>query len=758
MKIDSGPETVLNDAARVEHLVAGEPNPGRGKVMNSINRLSRMPKRRICVLLLACCGIAHGQDVAEQPIATEETSRDAEALDVIVVTAERRDEPLQTTPISATVIAGEDLAKLGVNVVDQLQFATPSATINNFGQGIDFNIRGIGKAEHNTQTTTGVITYRDGVATFPGYFTAEPYYDVSSVEILRGPQGTFVGQNATGGAVFVTSNDPVIDDGYGGYWLGQVGNYSDIGGQGAINLPISETLAARVAFNGENRDSFWDISGPYTGNDARLRSRSVRAGLLWEPNSALSVLFKTDYSYLDMGAYPADPVSATNDPFELTANADLHARDRFGRSVLRVDYAFDGGTTFRSVTGYQAGNTAYRADLDGTSAGNSIFRDSVDEEILSQEFNLISADTGAMNWILGAYFQKDEYTFLPDAFVVGVPPGNPATEYVLDGTNPKQTSAVFGQMGFALSERLELQVGGRYSRSRTSNDIAIRQYGTPLASVQTARYANFSGKLALNWAATDDQFLYAFAATGYRPGGLNVNVGLGLPDPFDEEIVTSYEAGWKSNWMGGRVRTQLSVFHNTYENFQVTIGNPEIPVFGLELNAQDKTNINGIEWQVQAVHGNWQVDAGFGLMRSKLGTFFATDPRAASLTPCDPRSGPVSTTCLALKGRDQTYAPDFTFNVGLQYDFSVGQGTITPRINFGHISSQWATLFQNEARGDRIEARDVVSGQIAWQTGDYLVSLYATNLTDETYVAAINTGLRFVGPPRQFGVRVMKQF
>jgi iron complex outermembrane recepter protein len=206
------------------------------------------------------------------------------------------------------------------------------------------------------------------------------------------------------------------------------------------------------------------------------------------------------------------------------------------------------------------------------------------------------------------------------------------------------------------------------------------------------------------------------------------------------------------------VRTQLSVFHNTYENFQVTIGNPEIPVFGLELNAQDKTNINGIEWQVQAVHGNWQVDAGFGLMRSKLGTFFATDPRAASLTPCDPRSGPVSTTCLALKGRDQTYAPDFTFNVGLQYDFSVGQGTITPRINFGHISSQWATLFQNEARGDRIEARDVVSGQIAWQTGDYLVSLYATNLTDETYVAAINTGLRFVGPPRQFGVRVMKQF
>ena len=123
-------------------------------------------------------------------------------------------------------------------------------TVNNFGQGIDFNIRGIGKAEHNTQTTTGVITYRDGVATFPGYFTAEPYYDIARVEILRGPQGTFVGQNATGGAVFVTSNDPVIDGGHHGYIHAAVGNYNYFGAQGAINLPAGDTFAARVAFNG----------------------------------------------------------------------------------------------------------------------------------------------------------------------------------------------------------------------------------------------------------------------------------------------------------------------------------------------------------------------------------------------------------------------------------------------------------------------------------------------------------------------------
>ncbi|MEQ1785176.1 MAG: TonB-dependent receptor plug domain-containing protein, partial [Hyphomonadaceae bacterium] len=128
-----------------------------------------------------------------------------------------------------------------------------------------------------SRTTTGVITYRDGVATFPGYFTAEPYYDIARVEVLRGPQGTFVGQNATGGAVFVTSNDPIIDGGYHGYIQGQVGNYNTLGAQGALNLPVSDTFAARVAFNVDTRDSFYDITGPYTGDDG-LKTVSGRLG------------------------------------------------------------------------------------------------------------------------------------------------------------------------------------------------------------------------------------------------------------------------------------------------------------------------------------------------------------------------------------------------------------------------------------------------------------------------------------------------
>jgi iron complex outermembrane recepter protein len=720
------------------------------------------------ILLASACAVAQlaiampaQAQTADQPAASEASDDQNGAGTEIVVTAERRSTDLQRTPIAASVFTGEDLADRGVTNIDQLQFIAPGATVNNFGQGIDFNIRGIGKAEHNSQTTTGVITYRDGIATFPGYFTAEPYYDIARVEILRGPQGTFVGQNATGGAVFVTSNSPVIGGGYHGYLQGSVGNYNYFGAQGALNVPLTDTLAARFAFNTDVRDSFYDISGPYTGDDG-IRTGSGRFSLLWEPSAPLSVSFKTDVNYLDLSGYPADPVLATNDPFEITANAEMLALDRFARSVLEVNYELESGTTVRSVTGYQAGSTMYRADLDGTSAGNFTFRDAVNEETFSQEFNLISPDEGPLTWVLGVYYQTDELEFPDGEFVIGLPPGSVFSEYVLQGTNPKEMSAVFGQVSFDLTERLELQVGARYAEASTENHVTVSQYGVPISQEQSADWSNVSGKVGLNWTIDDHNFVYGFVATGFRPGGLNVPVGLGLPAPFDEELVTSYEIGWKAGWFDGRLRTQMDIYSTEYENFQVTIGYPDFPVpnLNIELNAPNPTEIYGFEAQAEAIFGAFSVDAGLGLMHSELGTFYATDPRSGGAAVlCDPATGPASATCIDVGGNEQTYAPELTFNIGAQYVFTLDSGdTLTPRLNYGHVSEQWATMFQNEARGDYVEARDIVNAQLAWTHGDIVTTLWATNLTDQHYMGALNSGLRFAGPPRQFGVRVFRAF
>jgi iron complex outermembrane receptor protein len=738
-------------------------------------------------LAFAWCGTAAAQNTppasdtgaageASAPAGTTATASDESE---IVVTATRRSENLMTTAIAASVISGADLARKGVGNVDALQFATPSIVVNNFGQGNDFNVRGIGKAEHNTQTTTGVITYRDGVPSFPGYFQAEPYYDIANIQVLRGPQGTIVGQNATGGAVFVNTNDPIVGGGSHGYVQANYGNYNDVGAQGAINLPASDTFAARVAFYGERRDGFYHITGPggarYTGNNADLRMAAGRISFLWKPTAQLSILSKTDLDYLDQGAYPAAPFrnyfrffpigSTTPNPtysdlFNLSLNSPEHARDKFTRSILRIDYVFDGGVKFRSVSGFQHGNTTYTADLDGTATTNSTFFDSVDETQFSQEFNLISPDNKRFTWLIGAFGLWNTYHFLkPYQFVIGTPPGNPATEYKLQGSNPERSLAVFGQVGFRLTPSLKLELGGRYTASRSTNHVDVIQFGTPILDEQSTKSDNFSYKASLGWQASRDHFLYAFVATGFRPGGLNVPVGLGQPAPFKPEKVRSYEAGWKANLAGGHVRTTIDAFYNEYRNFQVIIGYPVIPVFGIEANVPNTTKIYGVEAEAEFHFGGFSFDFGVNRLHSKLGQFFATDSRAAAFLPCDPNTGPASASCINLKGRRQTYAPNFTFNVGAQYEIELGNGDkLTPRANFGHIASQWATLFENPARGDRLSERNILNAQLAWSHGQWEVTAYATNLTDQHYVGALNSGLYFAGPPRQYGLKVLKAF
>lgn len=720
--------------------------------------LARARRLGLALLGLPLCSLAQQATPADGDKAKDDK---AQQLETVTITAERRAQPLQKSSIAATVLSGEDLVKSGVDVVDQLQYVAPSTAANNFGQGVNITIRGIGKGETNTQTTTGVITYRDGVATFPGYLAQEPYFDIASVQILRGPQGTFGGQNATGGAILVDSNDPAIHGGYSGYLSGQFGNYSDKGAQGAVNLPISDTLAARFAFNAESRDSFWKITGPYTGSDARLRTHSARLGLLWRPTNALSVLLKTEYHHVDKGAYPADPVGASNDPLQITSNGPQQALDRSGRTVLKVDYAFDDGVRLRSITAYQQGNTVYAADLDGsaTDPRNWMFYDSVDERITSQEFNLISPDTGPLTWLAGIYFQRDIHDFPKDQFLIGAPLGSKFTEYRLDGTNPVYTRAVFGQVGYQVTDALKLVAEGRYSKNTTRNDVNVVQYGTPIADQQSAEFKNFSGKLALNYTLSQDHFLYAFFASAFKPGGLNVPVGLGLPAPFKEEKVRSVEIGWKAGWLGNRVNTQVNVFSNRYTGFQVGIGYPTFPTFRFELNTPNPTRIYGAEASLQAQLGSgWSARANVGWMHSRIGQFFATDPRSASTVPCNTVTGPASATCLNLDGHEQTYAPHLTYNLSLERRFTVGEHSFTPRILYAHVGEQWGTLFQNPALGDRLEARNLVGAQIDWEHGDMMGSLYGSNLTDKRYLSAVGSGLRYAGAPRQFGVRATKFF
>lgn len=721
-------------------------------------------------LLLSASVLVSGWAGAAQAQSAPPAKASGQAtLQELVVTAERRVENLQTTAIAATVMTGGDLLKKGVFTVDQLQFVSPSITVNNFGQGNNINIRGIGKGEHNTQTSTGVVTYRDGVTSFPGYIQEEPYFDIAGVEVLRGPQGTFSGQNATGGAVIVTTNDPKIGGGYSGYLLGHYGNYNDTALQGAVNLPINETLAARVAFYTQYRDTFYHLSGPRSGrNDPNLKWGAVRLSLLWQPNDQVKVSWKTDYDYLDNGGYFGDALSnppTRHNLFHIANNYGNYATDQFIRSIVKADYVADNGITFRSISSYAKGRSGWKGDIDGTAnaAPNYIIAEAVNERLLTQEFNVISPDTGRVTWVAGAYYQNNRYDFPVGRFLIGVPPG--AVDERLDGVNKTYTAAVFGQVAVQLADSLKLKVGARYSKWSTINHVRWFVPQFPTIDYQDDDKAvgyNLTGKVSLDWTIDDNNFAYAFVASGAKPGGLNGALYFGggvIPPPFRQEYVVDYEAGWKSSLLDNHLRTQVGVYYNRFRHFQVILPIPNNPLQSTEQNNPNPSKLYGIEASAQAVFGDASFDVGMGVTKSSLGTFWTQDPRLPRSGPCDPKTGPASTSCINLGGNSQTYAPEFTFNVAGRYAFHLDDGdTVTPQVTYSHISHQWGTLFENAAAGDRLGARNILGASVAWAHGDIVTTLYGYNLTNEAYVSALLSPIRLAGAPRQYGISVMKLF
>jgi iron complex outermembrane receptor protein len=682
----------------------------------------------------------------------------------VVVTAERRTSNLQTTAVAATVLSGQDLENKAVTSLDQLQFAAPSTTIQNFGQGNFFNVRGIGKSEATTAVGVGVITYRDGVAAFPSYFQTEPYYDIGSLELLRGPQGTFAGANATGGAVFITARNPDFT-GINGYAFAQAGNYNDIKLQGAINLPLSDTVAMRLAFNHETRDSFYTVTGAYRGHPGVVDSNSVRASLLWQPTDALKVLWKTDYNNIDLGGYMADPALATNDPFVITSNGPNEAHDEFVRTSLNVSYVFDNGMSLKSITGYQNGRSRFATDLDGTSAGNNTFYDQLDEEVWSQEFNLLSPDSQRLTWLLGLYYQNDMAQFPPTTpgkgeYRIGFPEN--VVDIYLYGDTPKETTAAFGQISYDISDRLQLQVGARYAHSVATNDDVYQtypQFGITLFQDDKVEDDKLTGKVTLNWKLDDANFVYGFVATGHKMGGLN-GPNLYLPAAsFGAENLVDYELGWKSTMLGGRLRTQLGAYYTVYEDYQVSIGDPIYPQISRIQNVQGDTTMMGLEASAQGRFGPLSFDIAGSISNSEMGDFFGADPRLGRTGACAPATGPTSANCVNISGNTKPYAPEFTFNAGIQYAFALGPNmTLTPRVDYAHIGESWTTIFNNTAQGDLLSERDIVNASIKLSTGEWTWAAYAVNATDETYIAAINSGLRYAGPPRQYGINLTKTF
>ncbi len=689
-------------------------------------------------------------------------------VEVVVITAERRDTNLQEAPVAAVVLSGDALEARNITGVDDLEFATPSLTVSQNGQSNQINIRGIGKEDNSGTATSAVATYRDGVGTISGFATGEPYYDIASIEVLRGPQGTFVGENAAGGAVFVNTRDPEVGGKYDGWVELGAGDYNEQKASGALNLPINDTFAARIAFNHVSHDSYYKA---YFNDALTIKNKglndvdynSYRVGLRWIPDDSWDIKFKYDYNNIDNNGYafsvvPGYPTGLTPAPTNLSSDGftignnspNNYARDQIQRGILDIHKTFSDGLVFRSVSGAQDLDTWIRNDDDG-----SLQQDRRQDirgvfKIYTQEFSLLSPVENRFNWIVGAYYRDETLDFpTDDGFFLydftTLNPGGGPEQITIKWHTPRQTAAAYGQVSYDLTDALKLQVGARYTHFHVDEEcylgLPVIFPGFVLPDFASYSEDKVTGKVALNWQVTPNNYFYAFVATGNTTGG--VSVVLGTPD-FRNQETTDYEAGWKGTLVEGSLYTQFGGFYDSIDHYQAYFYD-KLSGRQTYQNLDGTSRIYGSELQLQAVMGNFSFDTGAAYIHSELGSALILDPDTNAT--------------IQTKGNQQPYTPEYTFFAGMQYNFHLWEDAVlTPRVDYSWIDQQTATPLERPF--DKIDSHEQLNLRLELAMHNWDVIGYMKNATDENYIEAHGgPGYNaYVNPPRTWGVKVNYTF
>ena len=710
-------------------------------------------------------------------------------LKEVVVTSQKRTENLQKVAVSADVLSGDKLQDKHIDNQDALQYSTPSLSIGEAGVTASVNIRGVGLGVSSPAVSMGVAVYRDGLFQ-PPIFSSEPLFDMASIEVLRGPQGTFVGSNSTGGALVYRSNDPNFSGFSGDMKLGY-GNYNDIQLTGAVNLPITDTLAARVAFNEEKRDSFFKETGNGgVGETFRtpgnLNEENLRVSLKWQPLDNLVVLSKTAVtSNLTDGL--AHVMSTANPyylgaplSYNLTYNVpNTEYNEKAFRQSLQSDYTLKDGIDLRVIAGYNEIHVNYVDDDDSSdSAGTArlppataVFNNHVTERVVTEEVNLISPSTSKLTWVAGAFHVEDEA-------VAGVTVNSPTppTGVAIRSPSYKEAVAAFGQVSYKVFPNFQIDVGTRYTESFAHNTGSIFLSGLApftIALPQAAKESDnaWTGKIGASWTITPEEFAYIFAAKGYKAGGIN---GPTSPD-FAPETVYDYEVGLKST-IGAHIRTQINAFYMDYTNLQLSTYIPPEGSSGLGggngvTNAGSST-IWGFEFQAEAKFGAWHFDVNASNVHSTLGkTLYINSnllpgggnaplgPQCATGVSSNPPAcfnyAPFTSN---LQGGPNPYSPEWTVNLGAEYAFEVGHdATLTPRVDYTFIDDQYQTVLGDPA--DFIPSHSLVNASLTYRTGPWRIQAYGTNIFNTIYIVGYTYGPSyFLGRPAQYGVNLSRKF
>lgn len=706
----------------------------------------KQPAIRRSVLALAMLPSLFGSQRAFSQDAA--SPAEPKTLGEVQVTAERRNQNVQDVPIAATVLSAEDLDKRGVLNLHDMQAFSPSVSITQVNRATYVNIRGVGIAQTAPTSSPGVAYYIDGQLVPHEQFIGQSFYDLESVEVLRGPQGTLTGQNSTGGAIYVRSPAPDHESTFGHFEQG-VGDYDWLKSTAALNVGVNQNVAFRLAAVRETRDSFTRNIGLGASQPGNVDYSAARLNLaLKTSDDRLRINLRGEYfnSDSDNNAVKRWNDTVSTDPFVIQEDAYSYMRQYGYRMSAEANWAINPTLDLRWLSSWQEGSNIDQADGDRTDTAlprPGIGRVGYTKTTFNtdvHEINLIKTSDGPVDWVVGVFLMEED---IPADVLRD---NNHTTDFV--GSTSTITTAVrnnsksvFGQANARLGGGSELVAGVRRSWDRQTYDRLASAGGVGITTMKTAET---TGKLAYNYHFTNDVMFYASASKGYKAGG--GNLPMNSPE-YGPESNFVYEAGIKSTLFDRRLRLNATVFSSDYRDMQLASLRDGLPLTQNVAGGKAK----GFELELTGYLGETTVNAGLGWLDAE----FADD--AALQNTISNRNELVE------KGQVLPFSPEWTFNVGFQRDFEVAGKLVSPRLQWSYASEQYSTPFLMERT--RMSSRSVVDARVTAMLTDHIkLDVFANNIFDKVYStmqlmdASSAAGGTLYGAPRHYGLSVRYDF
>jgi len=717
------------------------------------------------------------------PVGAAYADEDTEnRLEEIIITAQKREQSLQDVSTAVTALTANRLQEAGITDITSLQYYAPSVTIGSTFGFANVFMRGLGLNNVFANVDPSVTLYVDGAVISQPSAQLFSFFDLERVEVLRGPQGTLYGRNATGGTINLIAKKPTEEQ--EGYFRVTGGDYDLFQSEGAFGGKITDRLSGRFAFQTINRGGYG--INEVTGNDIdNANVKGFRGQLLYNASDDVSVLLSAEYGVvkdaagaflfkrktfpgttLPNGTAPGDggfPAGSRN----YASNVDPE-NDRKTFSITgTIDWHINENLSVKNIMNYRDTDLANFQDLDVSSVINSTIQEfTIASEQYSEELQLIYTDE-KFRAIGGFYYFKEDVVNgnridtlkLNGSFTSA---GNPEKRVDLTGTGATKSWALFWNASYDLTEQFTFKAGGRYTKDTrdiiNDNIIWVAGGAVRLDAVfsDNDSFTDYNNEAGIEWRPTEDMMLYYTYSEGFKAGSGQLSSGILDPaigaNIIKPETITNHEAGMKSMWLEGSLLLNLAVYHYKVEDIQLDRTAPGGPT-GFRTFFENATSqkAKGVEIEATwAATDRLTFNGAVSYQDTDFGSFLTADPtNIANLT---------GTELVDIAGNSARQAPEWAWNIHGAYDIPLeNDALITLSADISYKGEQFFSEFNNNLL--RQDAYTLLDARIRYSSGDnWTVEVWGKNLSNEFVEGgnfALATGrivVRTLLPPRTWGI------